>query len=68
MYVPCVPHTTRLLQIPINLGVPSFIIMAITGHRTETAFLKYIKVTLEEHAEKINEIWLNNANHLKVAQ
>ena len=40
-------------------GIPSITIMAITGHRTETAFLKYIKVTLEEHAEKMQEIWVS---------
>lgn len=31
-------------------GVPSLAIMAITGHRTEKVFLKYIKVSKEEHA------------------
>ncbi len=31
-------------------GVPTLAIMAITGHRTEKVFLKYIKVTKEEHA------------------
>lgn len=31
-------------------GVPSLAIMAITGHRTEKVFLKYIKVGKEEHA------------------
>jgi integrase len=32
-------------------GMPSLSIMAITGHRTEKVFLKYIRVTKEEHAE-----------------
>lgn len=32
-------------------GVPSLAIMAITGHKTEKVFLKYIKVTKEEHAK-----------------
>lgn len=31
-------------------GVPTLSIMAITGHQTEKVFLKYIKVTKEEHA------------------
>ena len=31
-----------------NMGVPSLTIMAITGHKTEAAFLKYIKVTPKE--------------------
>jgi integrase len=44
-------------------GFPSISIMAITGHRTEAAFLKYIKVTPEEHARKLREHW--NERHLK---
>jgi integrase len=31
-------------------GVPTLAIMAITGHRTEKVFLKYVKVTKQEHA------------------
>ena len=49
-------------------GIPSITIMAVTGHRTETAFLKYIKVTPQEHAEKMREIWLKAGEHLKVAK
>lgn len=32
-------------------GVPTLAIMAITGHRTEKVFLKYIRVSKEEHAK-----------------
>lgn len=32
-------------------GVPPYLIMTITGHKTETEFLKYLKVTAEERAE-----------------
>lgn len=32
------------------MGVPTITIMAITGHKTEKAFLKYIRVTKEQHA------------------
>lgn len=32
-------------------------IMAITGHQTETQFLKYIKITNTEKAEKLKEYW-----------
>jgi integrase len=46
------------------MGVPSINIMAITGHRTEKAFLKYIKVTPKEHAVKLREIW--NRDRMKV--
>ena len=51
-----------------KMGVPSITIMAITGHRTETAFLKYIKVTPQEQAKLMREIWLNNGSYLKVAK
>lgn len=44
-----------------NMGVPSLTIMAITGHKTEAAFLKYIKITPKEHAEKLRVIWQNQA-------
>jgi integrase len=33
--------------------IPSISIMKITGHRTERAFLKYIKITQEENANKL---------------
>lgn len=36
-------------------GVPTVSIMLITGHRTEKAFLKYIKVTKEQNATKLLE-------------
>lgn len=32
-------------------------IRAISGHRSEEAFLKYIRVTLEEQATKVKELW-----------
>jgi integrase len=34
-------------------GVPSISIMKITGHRTEKAFMKYIKITQEQNADLI---------------
>jgi len=34
---------------------PTITIMAITGHKTESSFMKYIKVTQESHAEKMME-------------
>ncbi|MDN3689650.1 site-specific integrase [Cyclobacterium jeungdonense] len=45
-------------------GFPAISLMKITGHRTETAFLKYIKVTPEDVASKLMEHW--NENTLKV--
>jgi integrase len=38
-------------------GTPSITIMAITGHKTEKSFLKYIRVTPDEHAQRIKELW-----------
>ena len=43
------------------MGIPAINIMAITGHRTEKAFLKYIKVTSNEHAIKLQEFWERNS-------
>lgn len=37
-------------------------IMAITGHKTESQFLKYIKITPRENAEKLKEHWENENN------
>ena len=31
--------------------------MAISGHTTEKSFLRYIKVTQEEHAQLMKEQW-----------
>jgi hypothetical protein len=33
--------------------------MAITGHKTEAQFLKYIKITPRENAEKLKNYWEN---------
>ena len=35
------------------MDVPSISIMKITGHRTEKAFLKYIKISQEDNANKL---------------
>ena len=35
------------------MNVPTISIMKITGHRTERAFLKYIKITQEDNANKL---------------
>lgn len=40
-------------------GFPTIGIMSITGHRTEKSFLKYIKVTKEQHANMLMEFWSN---------
>lgn len=59
-------HTARR-SFATNLYIsdfPSLSIMAVTGHRTEESFLKYIKVTPDEHAKKLQLHW--NKRHLKV--
>lgn len=38
-------------------GIPPYTIMQVTGHRTESAFLRYIKITPKEHALKMAELW-----------
>jgi len=52
-------HTARR-SFATNLyksGFPAISIMKITGHTTEKSFLKYIKVTQEEHAKLLAEHW-----------
>ncbi len=44
-------------------SVPSITIMAITGHTTESSFMKYIRVTPQEHAEQLQTLW--NRDKLK---
>lgn len=39
------------------MGLPMLLIMKITGHTTEQSFLKYIKVTPKEHAQKLLDYW-----------
>lgn len=45
-------------------NIPTITIMAITGHTTESSFMKYIRVTPQEHADKLKAIW--NKDLLKV--
>lgn len=50
-------HTARR-SFATNLykeGLPSITIMRITGHRTESAFLRYIKITPEDAANQLAE-------------
>jgi len=52
-------HTARR-SFATNLyksNFPTIGIMKITGHKTEKAFLKYIKVTADEHAEMLQKHW-----------
>lgn len=38
-------------------GLPTLMIMSISGHKTEKSFLKYIKVKQEEHAQMMASKW-----------
>lgn len=40
-----------------KMGIPTFVIMAITGHRTEASFFKYIRVSNEEKAQMMRDMW-----------
>ena len=54
--------------------LPNMTIMSITGHQTEAIFLKYIKITKNEHAETLKRFWAKEqveqgfANVLRVAE
>lgn len=47
-------------------GMPSITIMAITGHKTEKAFLSYIKLTPDEHAQLLKMHWDKRNNLMAV--
>lgn len=49
-----------------KMGVPTVTIREITGHKTEVAFLRYIRATSKEHANKLREIMLQRLSPLKV--
>ena len=60
-------HTARR-SFATNLyksGFPAISIMKITGHKTEKSFLKYIKVSLEEHAELLKKHWEKQSHFVK---
>ena len=47
-------------------GTPTLTIMKVSGHKTESAFLKYIKISPKEHAEKMKQLWDKREPKLKV--
>jgi site-specific recombinase XerD len=49
-------------------NIPTLSIMAISGHKTEAAFLLYIKMDAKKHAEKVLKIWKENGEFMKVAK
>lgn len=38
-------------------GTPTLTIMKVSGHKTESAFFKYIKISPHEHAERMMFLW-----------
>ena len=48
-------------------GVPALVIMQITGHKTEKAFLSYIKTDPEKYASMLIEQW-NRSQQEKMKQ
>jgi len=43
---------------PVAYGTPVELIMKISGHKRTKDFYKYIRITPEEAAVKIKELWL----------
>jgi hypothetical protein len=46
-------------------GIPAYYIMRITGHKTEKAFLRYLKLDNKEAAIRMNNFWKKEDNILK---
>ena len=53
-------HTARrtFATLEYLAKTPTITIMAITGHKTEKSFLKYIKLNNTEHAQHLQQIWI----------
>ena len=51
-----------------EMDIPTLTIMAISGHKSEAAFLKYIKVDGKKHAEKMRDMWQEKDFHMIVAK
>jgi len=47
-------------------GISTVTIMALTGHKSEAAFLRYIRVNPQEHAKLIKARWDQEAAQLKI--
>lgn len=63
-------HTARR-SFATNLylsGFPTLSIMQITGHKTEKAFMKYIKVTPDQHAKLLQLHWIDKGHYMRVVR
>lgn len=63
-------HTARRTFATINYlnGMAATDLMRITGHKTEAAFRKYVKVTNEQAAQKMFEVWQRNGELMHVSK
>lgn len=63
-------HTARRTFATLNYldGVPAEYLMKITGHATESAFKKYIKVGKEEAANLMMDNWRRNGEFVQLAK
>lgn len=59
-------HTARRTFATLNYlkGVRASVLMRITGHKTESAFRKYIKVTNDQSAQEMAEIWHKTGEYM----
>ena len=48
------------------MGVPTLDIMAVTGHKTETSFMRYIKLNPRDSANRMRSIWKQQTQLRKV--
>lgn len=59
-------HTARRSFATNHYGqIEDQTIMAITGHKSYTQFMKYIKTTREEHAKKLEKLW-DSQNEIQI--
>jgi integrase len=51
-----------------HYNMPTITIMAVTGHKSEKSFLKYLRVTPDEHATIMHNMWdeVDNRANMKV--
>jgi integrase len=71
LYAMVKSHTMRrtFATLMYKAGIPTKSIMAVTGHKTEASFTKYLKLSNEEHAEIMAMHWermKGNVSNLKL--
>ena len=49
-----------------NEGLSTITIMAMTGHKSEKSFMKYIKATSKDHANRLRKHYSETGNHLSI--